>query len=124
MAALRIGVVRGRSTERAARDFARLPSMRSGVASCQNWPFICLSLFYLPFTPKPVRCRRAEWWSGARTNRSDLMHLGLDALAMQWVVRETVLLGSRGLGHSTIRTENPRVGGSIPPLGTLNASKS
>jgi hypothetical protein len=24
----------------------------------------------------------------------------------------------RGLGHSDIGTENPRVGGSIPPLGT------
>src|SRR5258705_8701880 len=28
--------VRGRSTERAARDFARLPGMRSRAASCQN----------------------------------------------------------------------------------------
>jgi len=29
-------VLRGRSTERPARDFARLASMRSGVAGCQN----------------------------------------------------------------------------------------
>jgi len=28
--------VRGRSTERAARDFARLPGLRSRAASCQN----------------------------------------------------------------------------------------
>ena len=36
--ALRPGekIVRGRSTERAARDFARLPGMRSRAASCQN----------------------------------------------------------------------------------------
>src|SRR5262249_24115708 len=33
------------------------------------------------------------------------------------------LLGSRGLGHSTMRTENPRVGGSIPPLGTTTPRK-
>src|SRR5207248_3438704 len=32
--------------------------------------------------------------------------------------------GSCGLGHSTTRTENPRVGGSIPPLGTMNSSES
>ena len=33
--------------------------------------------------------------------------------------RRRVLLWSRGLGHSTTGTENPRVGGSIPPLGIV-----
>ena len=37
---------------------------------------------------------------------------------------ERFLLASRGLGHSIMRTENPRVGGSIPPLGTIRQDRS
>ena len=44
-----LNAVRGRSTERAARDFARLPGMRSRAASCQNDAY--------PTSPWPDRCR-------------------------------------------------------------------
>jgi hypothetical protein len=44
--------VRGRSTERTARDFARLPSMRSRGASCQNEAY--------PPSPFPTCIARSE----------------------------------------------------------------
>jgi hypothetical protein len=33
-------------------------------------------------------------------------------------------LAFRGLGHFAARTENPRVGGSIPPPGTLISART